>query len=301
MPPNTANSVGEFLRDAIGHYSSRLDDACKGVPEVEAVHAVRVSCRRLRSLLSLFRDYLPPHALDIRNRLRDLGAAFSPVRDLDVLLIHVDGWRSELGKRESAALKPAISRLAGRRDELVGASAAALENWRASREHTMLAGLSAPGGKWPTLSRRGIDSVAPVLLQAAHGRLMKAFERARRRATLERYHKLRIRGKKLRYALQALSGHYGAPAKPRLKALVAIQDGFGEYLDATRAAEVLGELALETDLSKSTQQALAKVVGLCRTHAQSELAAMPALLKALDDRRWADAFTARKKRKGNAK
>ncbi|MCB9895366.1 MAG: CHAD domain-containing protein [Planctomycetes bacterium] len=304
MPPKAPSrsaSTSAFLRRAIGLLATRLDRACKAVPDVEAVHALRVSCRRLRSLLSLFRDYLPAEAPAVRDRLRELAAAFSPVRDLDVLLIHLEDWRRELGKRDASAMKPVIARLSARRADLVKPAIAALTSWQDAPERKTLQALARAGTKWPAIARRSIDVVAPQLLEVAHGRLIKALDRARRRASLERYHKLRIAGKKLRYALQALSGHYGKPAKPTIKALEAIQDGFGEYLDASRAADVLSEIALEDGWKSATRRACAQLVTRCREHAQAELEAMPALLEKLDEKRWAELLDALTGRKGKTR
>jgi CHAD domain-containing protein len=185
-----------------------------------------------------------------------------------------------------------IARLEERRAGLVAPALAALDAWRDSPERKSLKGLTQQHGGWPASARRKIDTVAPRLLQAAHARFIKALERARRRGSLERYHKLRISGKKLRYALQALSGHRGKPAKPTVKVLVTIQDGFGEYLDAARAADVLSELAAEPGWKHSARKACATLVEHCRAHAKSELEAMPGLLEKLDEQRWTEMLQA---------
>ncbi|MCA8916552.1 MAG: CHAD domain-containing protein [Planctomycetes bacterium] len=298
--PSPSRTTAAFLRDAVGNFETRLDRACEAVPEAEGVHALRVACRRLRSLLSLFRDYLPAEASVVRERLRELAASFSAVRDLDVLLVHLGDWRTESGKQDATAMKPIVARLAGRRVDLLRPAMAALEAWRSSPERQQLRALTQPGAKWPASSRRKIDTVAPLLLEAAHGKFRKSLDRARRRGTLERYHKLRISGKKLRYALQALTGHYGKPAKPAVKALMAIQDGFGEYLDASRAADVLTEVALGDDWKSVTRHACMRFIAGCRDRALAELEAMPALLEKLDEKRWAAVLDSLTRRKGEA-
>ncbi|HEX2864297.1 MAG TPA: CYTH domain-containing protein, partial [Deinococcales bacterium] len=60
----------------------------------EGVHGLRVSCRRLRAALSLFREAWPaggPAWRDLSVGLRHLGRALGEVRDLDVLLERLDG------------------------------------------------------------------------------------------------------------------------------------------------------------------------------------------------------------------
>jgi CHAD domain-containing protein len=297
-PASQATST--FLRESLKQLVERLDAACKAVPEVEGVHQVRVSARRLRSLLSLFRDYLPPGARQVRDRLRELADAFSALRDLDVLRANLDVWQGDLPSRDAKALQPLLQHLAERREQLLPGAQGGLAAWRASPEFELLGMLSRPRAEWPPTAEAAIDSVAPELLQVAHGRLVKALERARRRRTLEEYHRLRIAGKKLRYALMALSGHYGEPAKPTLKALAAIQEGFGDYLDASHAADVLSHLAAELEFTPATKRACDRLVDTCRERARAHLAEMPELLDKLDSKRWAEALeaiTGRKRRK----
>jgi CHAD domain-containing protein len=300
MPPSRAITSGDFLRESLRQLQDRLETACKAVPEVEAVHQVRVSARRLRSLLSLFRDYLPPGARQVRDRLRELADAFSALRDLDVLRANLDEWQGDLPSRDAKALQPLLQHLAGRREQLLPDAQDALAAWHASPEFELLDMLSRPRAEWPPTAKADIDSVAPELLEMAHHRLMKVLERARRRGTLEEYHRLRIAGKKLRYALMALSGHYGKPAKPALKALAAIQEGFGDYLDASHAADVLSHLASGPEFKPATRRACAKLVDTCRDRARVNLAGMPELLDKLDAKVWAgvlNALTGRKQRK----
>jgi len=300
MSPSRALTTGAFLRASLQQLEDRLDAACKAVPEVEGVHQVRVSARRLRSLLSLFRDYLPPGARQVRDRLRELADAFSAQRDLDVLRANIEAWRGELTGRDAKALEPLLQHLAERREQMLPDAEAALAAWRASAEYKVFELLLQPRAEWPPSARASIDRVAPELLEVAHGRFRKALERARRRKTLEEYHRLRIAGKKLRYALMALSGHYGELAKPTLKALAAIQEGFGDYLDASHAADVLSHLATEPQFTPPTRRACGKLVETCRERARAHLAEMPVLLEQLDARRWAEALEAisgRKRRK----
>ncbi len=299
-PKPTSLATGAFLRDSLKQLGERLDAACKAVPEVEGVHQVRVSARRLRSLLSLFRDYLPPGARQVRDRLRELADAFSALRDLDVLRVNLDDWHRDLPGRDAKALQPLFQHFAERREQLLPEAQAALDAWHASPEFELLLLLARPRAEWPAAAKAAIDSVAPDLLEVAHGRFRKALERARRRKTLEEYHRLRIAGKKLRYALMALAGHYGEPAKPTLKALAAIQEGFGDYLDASHAADVLSHLSAEPEFKPATRRACAKLVETCRERARAHLAEMPELLDELDSRRWAEvleAITGRKRRK----
>ena len=61
------------------------------------------------------------------------------------------------------------------------------------------------------------------------------------------YHRLRIRGKRLRYTLEFLGDLYPDDTKPLVKRLTALQDILGEHHDAVVAIERLRDLAAAGD------------------------------------------------------
>jgi CHAD domain-containing protein len=287
MPRKTRPPVitaGAFLRKQLIAHSTRLRKAADKLPEDEAVHELRVSARRLRSLLSNFRTFLPATAGEIRAQLKELAGGFSEVRDLDVMLGNLEDWRSKLDRDDRRAFKDVLNELASRRKGLLEKAYAALDSWRGTVQDAGLKMLAQHGDEWPAESEVPVRMVALGQLAAAHNKFQKALEKARRDNKLEQYHELRIRGKKLRYVLQALTGVYGKPARHMLKDLQAVQDGFGAYLDAEVAAEALEKRI--PGLGAEARKAAASMAEICRVRAGKRLEEMPGLLDKLDEKRW---------------
>jgi CHAD domain-containing protein len=71
------------------------------------------------------------------------------------------------------------------------------------------------------------------------------------------YHRLRIRGKRLRYALEFVSDVYAEQTRPLIKRLVALQDVLGLHQDADVAIRRLRQLAVDTERPLETRTAFA--------------------------------------------
>src|SRR5205823_10728565 len=107
-------------------------------------------------------------------------------------------------------------------------------------------------------SRMPILAAAPDLL----GRRHRAVRRRGRRiagsiARSEDYHALRIRAKRLRYAVEFTSPVYGKRSTKLVERLVALQDLLGEHQDAQVAVERLRSLVAEVGSSLSPQAVFA--------------------------------------------
>jgi triphosphatase len=210
----------------------------------EELHDMRVASRRLRAALSLFADVLPPSAAKLGEDLRWVGHSLGVVRDLDVQLEQLDGWpdvrdadqdalaalRLLLETERSAAREVMLADLDSRRYELfVGRFSRML---RSSRGRS-----SGP----PSLPAR---SVAPDLIENRFRAFRKAAEQIRDDSPAADYHRVRIRGKRLRYALEFLSDLYPGRTRPLIKRVVALQDLLGFHQDAEVAVERLRRLAV---------------------------------------------------------
>jgi CHAD domain-containing protein len=277
-------TAGDFLRAALESLSTRLRKASDKLPAPEAVHDLRVSARRLRALISNFGTFLPVAAVEVRARLKDLAGGFSDVRDLDVMLNNLRDWRRKLEAEHREAFKQVLAELGGRRETLMQTAYVALDAWRGTVQDAGLRMLAQHGDDWPPESNVPIRMVALGQLAAAHNKFQKALDKARRGGKLDQYHELRIRGKKLRYVLQALTEVYGKPARQMLKDLEALQDGFGAYLDAEIAAETLEKRI--PGLSAEAGSAARRMAEVCRARAAKRLKQMPGLLEKLDEKRW---------------
>jgi len=201
----------------------------------EFVHQARVAVRRLRSAARLLGDSAGwPKALD--GDLRWIGRRLGAVRDWDVLQVQtLPALTAEL-----PALGGSLAEQARElRQPDHAALHAALTGARFARMTLRLLQWSASAtGRAPTLR-----SSARKLLARMHRRLLgsAAFFVA---LTIEDQHRVRIRAKRLRYALDLFAG--ALPAKPTarfVEHLARLQDELGALNDAVVAAALVPGLA----------------------------------------------------------
>jgi CHAD domain-containing protein len=88
-------------------------------------------------------------------------------------------------------------------------------------------------------------AVAPDLIEARFRRVRALGKRIGRGSPAGDYHRLRIRCKRLRYALEFLSDLYPGEAESLVRRLTALQDVLGLHQDADVAIERLRRLAPE--------------------------------------------------------
>lgn len=227
--------AGQTIRrrlDAVWHeLHVNRGDPC----DRDGIHRLRVATRRAIAAIDAFADLLPERGRRwFRRRLRDLRRAAGEARDLDVLAERISS-ESSPGSGGPARRRLAAM-LARRRPE-------ACEPVLAQRDRLTEA-------DWPVRAERLIDRIArggkePAFARYCRRRLKRTvrrfFDRADhatgRRADL---HRLRIDGKRLRYALEIFAPVIpdGQRAKCQ-KTLEALQECLGRYTDHTSAAERL--------------------------------------------------------------
>jgi triphosphatase len=218
------------------HWLARSEAAVRLAPESEAIHGMRVAVRRFRSALRLLRAPLGrARAERLRAALSPLADALGEVRDLDVFLEQI----SVCEARGAPSLVELRTRVAREREQARGALLSLLESAERAQLDLEL-GLLVFGHDW-------CDDASPDLLavpatDAARSLAEQADSRPRRAArdlatlTPEERHRLRLRVKAARYAVELL-----APLlrKKRARRYVsrarALQDALGVECDATRA------------------------------------------------------------------
>jgi CHAD domain-containing protein len=209
--------------------------------DVEDVHQMRVSVRRMRAALKAARPLLDAEWADgLRAELGWLGRSLGPVRDLDVLLPRLRGLVSDLPPEEQAAAERLVSALD--------------EDYRVARADMMTA-LNAP--RYTTLLEHLADAVRLPLptRSATHARpemveLVRAEYRSLRRAVRkagqdppdEVLHALRIKGKRLRYTGELAEPALGRPVRRVLRATAGLQEVLGDHQDACVAQARIREL-----------------------------------------------------------
>jgi triphosphatase len=198
--------------------------------EIEHLHDMRVAVRRLRAALRLFPDALAARATrHYAREFRWLGDALGRVRDLDVylrLLDSAEGLSDELAV-SFAEYRKEIQR---QRDQAQARLARTLDSARYQRLLASFAQVLATG---PHLPAAPVLAVGEELLFPA----LRSFRRLGRRIDADSsesvLHRLRIRGKRLRYACEFLADLYGEPAQELARRVTALQDLLGDHHDAS--------------------------------------------------------------------
>lgn len=204
----------------------------------EYLHQARVAVRRLRSATALFGKICPPPA-EAMQRMAELGRALGVARDWDVFVLYTlpallektsAAEQEVLKRRAQAARREARkSMLALAGQPRVAADLLALHRWLDA-----LAG-AAPADDAPALlgfAGRKLAKLHADVLAGAAGFV---------RQTPEQRHALRIRVKRLRYALDYLGDLFGG--QRRFAACFArLQDELGELNDAGSALRFLQQL-----------------------------------------------------------
>ena len=217
----------------------------------EALHQTRVGLRRLRSALTLFRPMLAGGPFEaVRSELKWLAAELDDARDLDVFMASAlqpaaAGWADEPGYDALVlALRQAHAKAYDR----------ALAAITSARSRLLLIDLVAwiDAGAW--CDSRALEAVhwrarpakalANELLQARWRKVIKQGRKLAGLSTPER-HKLRIAGKKLRYAAGFFASLYPAKAHRRLgKAASDLQDALGALTDIAAGRTLIERVIL---------------------------------------------------------
>ncbi len=261
--------------------------------DIEQLHDMRVATRRLRAALALFDGVLPGTAGHLRGELGWLADALGAVRDLDVQLERLDSWIDALPEEDGGALID-LARLLGReregaRESMLGA----LDSPRYDRFVTEFTVMLRPGpgqgsGRQVKAAQVPAVAVVPGLVIARHRSAVAAARRARRSRDPADFHRLRIRCKRLRYALEFVAEIYDGQTRGFVRRVVRLQDCLGLMQDARVAAGRLHGLAVaETaGLSSATVFAMGGVAERYRREADRQAEVLPNHLASLKGARW---------------
>lgn len=214
----------------------------------DAVHQMRVTCRRLRSALRTFRTSVDREATDpVRDELKWLGSALGRARDLEVLRARID--------RLLLAQSPELLRghpgpWIDQRIDTARRSAHAevLEAMASPRYAALLATLDAWQVDPPWAGRP--DRPARKQMGRALDRAWSDMERAATAAAgddavdrIALLHEARKAAKRTRYAAEMLEPVLGSTAGDRAAAAEEIQDILGDHRDTVAAIVHLRELS----------------------------------------------------------
>jgi triphosphatase len=219
----------------------------------EELHDMRVPTRRMRAAIKVFRDTLPERARWFGEELRWVAQALGEVRDLDVQIERLEGWKQEADEESSRLLDKIIRVTEKRRAEARKDMLAVLDSDRYEILESSFAQMlrRGPGREFSQTNGhdpRGqpITAVAPALISRRYRKWRKAAKRLDASSSPEAFHDARKKGKRLRYTLEFVSEVYGEPVQELVVPLKALQDDLGDHQDAMVAAGHLRELGTTT-------------------------------------------------------
>lgn len=223
----------------------------------EAVHQMRVALRRLRSALKVFAEVVAdPHLEEVKAELRWLLGHLGPARDADVFLAEILD-PVVAAHPDLFALDSLRRHWHRQRDADFAAAVAAVAEPRFTALMLML-GAWVEGGDWVnTRSRRQAEPVQKLarrVLARLDRRLRKAGGKRLHLLPAAELHRLRILGKRLRYAGEFFASLYpkGA-AKAFLARLAGLQDHLGELNDIAVAAPRLAGSVESDDHARAAE------------------------------------------------
>jgi CHAD domain-containing protein len=205
-----------------------------------------VTARRMQTIVSLFRAYLPASVRRSRGTLKGLLDTLGTVRDADIRLAMVSAFRSRLPQGDRGAVDPLLQYLQAERARARSTMLRALD---AKRTRAWLDTLPdrlariTPVASAASARNVAAMAVVPSLIQKRYRKLHKHARRLTAESSMSEFHDVRVRAKKLRYALEAVAPSYAKPAQAMLSALHKLQNKLGAQHDADVIADYLTDLA----------------------------------------------------------
>ena len=292
-----ASSFGELADAVIRRHLSTLianEPGTRLGEDPEHLHDMRVATRRLRAAFSFFKEILPPQFSVLRTELSWLASILGAVRDLDVHLEGLEGADEHLIPLPEGTEPPLEQLRAVLTEERQLARAVLLRELDSPRYERLTTGLAslAQQGAARRVAEYDVPAalVVPDLVGARYRSTSRAARQARRSGRAADFHRLRIRGKRLRYAVEFAGDLYGDPAQRFSRRLAKLQDALGSVQDATVATERLLQLAADGDrpLPPITVFVMGALAARHQLESAQLMARIPDRLSELDDREWQD-------------
>ncbi|MFB7238978.1 MULTISPECIES: CHAD domain-containing protein [unclassified Streptomyces] len=254
-PPEPPGAPGTAGAAVLAYVREQVEAVVAYDPAVrrdlpDAVHQLRVACRRLRSAFKTYRKVLDREVTDpIGEELKWLAGELGVARDQEVLDERLRARLDELPR--TLVLGPVKARLR-RRDAAHGRTARrqALAALDSARYLALLGTLDALLAD-PPLRGDAAGDARTVLARAVRKDHARLGHRIGHALSLEpphardlALHEARKAAKRARYAAEAARPTLGKPAKRLAKRVKAVQSLLGEHQDAVVARGALRELAV---------------------------------------------------------
>jgi len=207
----------------------RYDPPLRRGGDAEDVHKFRVATRRSRAVIRATKPLLGESLSALNAELKWLAGVLGPVRDLDVLIERLRTTAETLGADVGGA-NAIVNALVDERQRHYEALRHALDD---DRYLALRNSFAATIASLPDLDAP--DGLRPLAARPLR-KLRKAARKLSDEPADEELHKLRIRAKRARYAVELIDDG-GKRIKRYLDALKELQDVLGEHQDAVVAEQ----------------------------------------------------------------
>jgi CHAD domain-containing protein len=250
------------------------------------VHHIRVSCRRMRSILAAFRTVLDRSVTDpIREELAWLGGELSGPRDDEVALTHLQALVA--AEPVELVLGPVVARL--QQTELRASQAGAARARETLCDARYLRLLDDLHGLLtaPPFGARAGDAARPVLRRAVRRGAKRMNQRLERAAGDEGDHQdevlhdVRKAAKRLRYTAEVAGDELGPPGREVVRATKKVQETLGERQDSLVTREHCRRLAIAATAAGESAFTYGRLHALEEARAARAVAALGELEQAL--------------------
>lgn len=234
--------------------------------DTEFLHDYRVSLRRVRSVLSLFKGVFSPEQTSaLKREFSNLMASTGRVRDLDVYLLEKGIYFNMIPPNLHPGVKAMFAQFEKERNRDLTVLSRRLRSAAYGRQMKQLLALFAdtkrlvPG---PNAERRAYD-YARSLIWKRYRKVCKLARGITPNTPDEAVHELRIDCKKLRYLMEFFAPLFDkSDFKTLIKPLKKMQDNLGLFNDYSVQQEtLLNFVSTQTDVRNRTSAPLAMAVG----------------------------------------
>ncbi len=234
----------------------------------EFLHYMRVSSKRLRVAMSIFRPYFRKSEINyFKNEVKTLAPVLGAARDIDVYL---DFLKEEILPKMSPAERRSLEGYIGFFKEMrIQLQAPVVEKINSARYQKfknrfarfLEKGLASnKHAKYSRLSR-----IAKLEIERDIESLLKSARRLSRKSCDHRLHKFRIKCRKTRYRTELFLNLLGESGQKTAKKLVAIQNALGGQHDSITAGEKLDHfLKLHPQFRRTTVLRKLRKIQKCR-------------------------------------
>jgi CHAD domain-containing protein len=259
--------------------------------DIEDVHQLRVSFRRLNNAAKVFKDVIPPKAIKKwKEKSAELLKKSSQARDIDVQIVFLNGYKKRIRNPEQhAALGKLIGHLEKKRRQIQPGLIRAIQSLDFSKVGVGKE-FSASGEK-----RKGVSlSRTGILAQMGQKKILKRLRKLLAFAPVvsqpdahDAHHQMRIAAKHLRYTVEDFTVFYGPEAGRFAARVKELQDVLGDMHDSCVRIDLLPKVLGRHSLDQPMKDLLQVIVESCqRSHDQAYRRLVSVWQQAQDDGFW---------------